>query len=831
MTGNTTSSVSGRISHHFDWHGPCISYDTACSTGLVAILGAVNSLRAGECNMALAGAVNLLLGPTSSYWLNAIQALAPDGRSKAFGAAANGFGRGEGGGAVLLKRLSDAQKDGNRIHAVILGGAVGADGASRSFSTPNSAGQRSVLRRALTNAGVDQEQVGFVEAHGTGTALGDPIEIESTAAVYGDKRATPLRVGSIKSNIGHLEAAAGMASFIKAVCSVRYGILHKSLHCEALNPHLDWESLPIQVNTETCPWPEGYARRIAGVSSFGISGTLAHLLVAEPPEEQTPQDYVPLPLKSRVLVLSATRSEKLPELASRSADRLITGETWGQMCDAAANGRPHMTDRLAVCADSAEEALALLQSFPRGEPSPDSVTGQKGDEPAPALFVFSGQGSQRPGMGRDVYETFPECREALDSCEALAAPLLGHSLLEVMFAENDSRLHETQVTLPAIFSYQFALAALLRARNVQPAAVLGYGLGEYAAAVYAGVFDVDTALPLVVHCGKLLVSEMQEKGALSVVRGTEEDVRPILAALPDISLAAVNSPNSVTIAGKYDAVLQAMDALQKKGLVCEREPIAYAFHCPQIEPVLEPFAKLLRLQSYKAPQVPYLSGKTGKYRTGDQGWAEYFVQQMREPVLFAKALASAEKTIVLELGAAPILASCGQQCIPHAQWLSLHAGHDNQRALAQALAKLFSSGHDLNWNWLAAKPWKPEAAPDTAFSRTVLEPTTLRSDQEKPKQTAPSHNLPSTGPVGVTESTRLEVAPVLPAPSIVPPGQQFLPTIEAAACGSDKQDATASTNSVATTPAMHATIIELGKMQCDMLRELCTLQNSVIRKH
>ncbi len=727
LTGNMHSALAGRISYFFNWHGPCISYETACSTSLVAVMGAVAALRAKECSMALAGAANLLLGPTPSRWLNAMHALAPDGRSKAFGADADGFGRGEGGGVLVLKRLSDAKRDGNRIHALILGGAVGSDGQSRTFTSPSGIGQRAVITRALANAGVSPEEVGFVETHGTGTPLGDPIEVESLHEVYG-KRETPLLIGSVKSNVGHLEAAAGMAALIKTICAVRHGVVHKSLHCERLNPLLDWDTLPIRVARESTDWPVGYARRVAGVSSFAIAGTLAHILVAEAPEALPARESDALsslalqPVSSRVLLLSASSPVGLDALVGECATRLEKGEAWPQMCDAAANGRPHFSERLALVAADGAEAAAALRVLQGGKTRRNVVRGKSPKTPLPLTFLFSGQGSQQGGMGKDLYAAFPVFREVLDACEAQVAPRLGHSLLEVMFAPDDARLHDTRVTQPAIFSHQVALAELLRQRGIRPGAVLGHSIGEYAAAVTAGIMDRQTGLAIVLQRGELAAG-ISVKGAMAAVLAGEEATRAVLTPFPEVSIAAINGPDTVTLAGPEKAMSEAVKALRECGIESRPMPVSQAFHCSLIKPALAPFAEFLRGQRFTTSGIPFLSTCTASFLDVQEDWPAYFTRQMCEPVQFFKALnACTPPQIFLEIGAGPTLSAYGRQCHSDGVWLFAQNGEDGQKPLAQALAKLYTLGYAQDWKWLSSWPWKPEAAPGTMFCRERLLP-------------------------------------------------------------------------------------------------------------
>jgi len=778
LTGNMHSALAGRISHFHDWHGPSLSFETACSTALAAVMAAVTSLRSGECSLALAGGVNLLLGPTPSHWLNSMHSLAADGRCKAFGAGADGFGRGEGGGAVILQRLADARRAGNRIHALILGGAVGSDGKSGSFTAPNGKGQRLVMTRALADAGVAPAEVAFVETHGTGTPLGDPIEAESLAQVYGP-REEKLLIGSVKSNIGHLEGASGIAALIKAVLAVRDGRIPKTLHSEPPNPLLDWDSLPIKPNRHTLAWPAVYERRIAAIDSFAIAGTLVHLLVAEfvpPPRPENDQRTTAAP---QILTLSARSREDLQVMADDCLRRLEEGNPLAEMCLACALARPHEEERLALTAADAAEAIQGLQAFRAGKSQRNLVCGRRQSGPPPVLFLFSGQGSQLATMGRELYAAFPSFRQTLDRCEEVAAPRLGASLRDILFAADEPRLHQTRFTQPAIYAHQAALADLCRELGIGPAAVLGHSIGEYAAAYAAGVFTLETGLEITLKRGEL-VSGITTAGGMAAVLAGETDVLPTLDALPGVSVAAVNGDATVTIAGVLKEVEEACLRLREQGLESRPLPVSHAFHCPLVEPLLDDFRAFLRRFDFRKPAVPFLSACRGAYLPAETDWPDYFCAQTRQPVRFADAVKRAETATFLELGAQPTLTAYGRQIRGDATWLFTQNGALGLRPLAQALARLYVAGYPIGRGWPFSGEWRPEAAPRYRFRREQLLPPPWAAEPQDQ--------------------------------AVPPPPETFLAPPPAIRTLADRED-----------PA-----VQLAIMQCDIFRQVCAMQNSLL---
>jgi len=508
-TGNCLNAVAGRLSYTLGLLGPSMIVDTACSSSLVAIHLACQSLRSQECNLALAGGVNLILSPVSTIATSRARMLAPDGRCKTFDAAADGFARGEGCGVVVLKRLSDAIAHGDNILALIRGSAVNQDGASSGLTVPNGPAQQALIRHALAGAGVEPGQVSYVEAHGTGTSLGDPIEVESLAAVLGRGRSKdqPLIIGSAKTNIGHLESAAGVAGLIKLVLALQHQEIPPHLHLKNPNPYIPWAELPVVIPTQLTPWPSPNGPRIAGLSGFGVSGTNAHLVVEEAPVRQTEPVEVERPL--HLLSLSAKSEGALQELASRFETYLTAHPSLNvaDVCFTANTGRSLFAHRLGLVANSAAQLYHQLAAFTAGHNRAGVLKGQVKDSRRPKVaFLFTGEGSQYVGMGRQLYDTQPTFRQALERCDAILRPYLEQPLLSVLYpaAGENSPLDQTAYTQSALFALEYALSELWRSWGITPTAVLGHSVGEYVAACVAGVFSLEDGLKLVAERSRLM---------------------------------------------------------------------------------------------------------------------------------------------------------------------------------------------------------------------------------------------------------------------------------------------------------------------------------------
>ncbi|MFM7584243.1 MAG: type I polyketide synthase, partial [Caldilinea sp.] len=568
VTNSGHSIAAGRLAYTLGLQGPTLAVDTACSSSLVAVHLACQSLRNGECDLALAGGVNLMLTPFSHIALSQMQALSPDGRCKTFDAAADGYGRGEGGAVVLLKRLGDAQRDGDAVLAVVKGSAVNHDGHSSGLTVPNKRAQEKLLRQALATAQVTPEQVSYIEAHGTGTALGDPIEIRALGAVFGAVRERPLWVGSVKTNIGHLEFAAGVAGLMKLVMVLRQGLIPPHLHLRTPNPHIEWGALPVRVPAAVEAWPAGVPR-IGGVSSFGFSGTNAHVVVegaaVQPghPEAEQPAERL-----QQLFTLSA-RDDAALAAYIRSYVDFLSGHPeldLGDLSYTSHLGRSHFSHRLSVVAGSVVEMREKLVAASRGEQETGRgvVTAQQ--ETPQVAFLFTGQGAQYSGMGRELYETQPLFRESIDRCAALLAGQLESPLLEVLGYTGEAQsIDRTENTQPALFVLEYALAQLWRSWGVEPEILLGHSVGELAAACVAGVFSLEDGLTLVAARGRLMGALPQEGEMLSL-QAPESRVREAIAPYEDeVSIAAINGPASVVISGRRAAVLAVGESLAAEG--------------------------------------------------------------------------------------------------------------------------------------------------------------------------------------------------------------------------------------------------------------------------
>ena len=708
-TGNAMSVAAGRLSYVLGLQGPCLSIDTACSSSLVTVHLACQSLRNGEIDLALAGGVNLLLSPVSMYILAQTQALAPDGRCKTFDARANGFVRAEGCGMLVLKRLSDAQRDGDHIWALVRGSAVNQDGHSTGLTAPNELSQENLLRQALDNARISPAQVSYIEAHGTGTSLGDPIEVEALKAVLGQPRpdGSICALGSVKTNLGHMESASGVAGIIKVVLSLQHETIPRHLHFRSLNPMISLQGTRLVIASEEMPWRSSNTPRIAGVSSFGLSGTNAHVLLEEAPQTFSASSEVERPL--HILTLSARSSEALRDQVAQFAQYLSTHpqQSLGDICHSSNAGRTHFAHRLAVTAASTEGLRQDLCAW-LGGLAPSNCTEasvEAGIRRPKVGFLFTGQGSQYAGMGRQLYETQPVFRDTLNQCAELVGPLLNRPLLSVLYPEpgQPSSIDETAYTQPALFALEYALFQLWRSWGLEPDAVLGHSVGEYVAACVAGVFGLKDGLKLIAERGRLMQALPQD-GAMVAVR--TDEARVLAAIKPhasSVSIAAINGPDRIVIAGERWAVKAVTAALAAQGIETKQLLVSHAFHSPLMDPILSAFEGVAENVEMSAPRIALISNVSGSQLGGEIATPSYWRRQVREPVRFAEGMAAMVAKgcgIFVEIGPHPILLGMGADCVPEGTglWLpSLRKGKEDWRVLLESLGHLYMRDFGVDW--------------------------------------------------------------------------------------------------------------------------------------
>ncbi len=726
-SGNAHSVAAGRISYFLGLHGPALSIDTACSSSLVALHLACGSLRKGEVRVALAAGVNVMCTPETTIALSKAHMLAPDGRCKTFSADADGFARGEGCGVVVLKRLSDAIADDDPIVALIRGTAVNQDGRSSGLTVPNGPAQEAVIRAALADAGVSPADIGYVEAHGTGTTLGDPIEVRALAGALGAGRPAdePLLVGSVKTNMGHLESAAGIAGLIKVILSLQHERIPPHLHFTAPSPHIQWAEYPVKVAAVGQAWPRGARRRLAGVSSFGFSGTNAHAIVEEAPAliEAASSDAAPPGLASldappsrplHCLPLSARSETALRAIAGRWSDVLASPDapSLGDACHTAGAGRSHFGERIAVVAANAADAQRALRVFANGDADPAVHRGTAAPGATPeVVFLFTGQGAQYPGMSAALYGTSPVFREVIDTCDALlGADNAGRTLKAVLFekqtdsADNAHVIHETRWTQPALFAVEYGLAQLWRSWGIEPAAVIGHSAGEYVAACVAGVFTLEEGIRLIAERGRLMQA-LPPGGAMAALFAPVAEIAAEIASMADrVAIAAINAPDSVVISGDADAVDVLLARLALRNVEGHRLFVSLAGHSPLVEPALDAMEACARAVTMRAPRIPVAWNLTGgALPTGIAPDAMYWRRQLREAVRFADGIATLHRDgyrVFLEVGPHPTLIALAQRSLPEGESLfltSLRRGKDDWQELLASLAELYVRGAPVDW--------------------------------------------------------------------------------------------------------------------------------------
>ncbi len=720
-TGTGNCIAANRISYLFDFKGPSLAVDTACSSSSVAIHLACQSLWTGESEMAVAGGVNVLLLPTVTAGFSKGGFMSPEGRCKSFDASADGYVRSEGSGMVVLKPLREAIADKDPIYAVIRGSAINQDGFSQGMAAPNAQAQAAVLKAAYEQARVNPADVRYVEAHGTGTKLGDPVEAQALGAVLAEGRKDACVIGSVKTNIGHTETAAGVAGVIKAALMLKHGEIPPSLHFHRANPAIDFEALKLRVETGIEPLSVGSIPTYIGVNSFGFGGTNAHAVLSNfHIGEDLVEQGDSVDDSAQLFAVSAKSEKALKALVERYKALLQEQPQidLGALCTAVGARRSHFSYRLAFVAKSVAQLQEKIRSWLIEEGAKGAANnGKTADGVA---FLFTGQGSQYVGMGRELDRTQPVFREALNQC-AWILEQYGVPLLEVIF-EGDLDIDRTVYTQPVLFSFEYALSQLWISWGVCPSVVLGHSLGEYVAACLAGVFSLEDALKLVAARGRLMQALPSGGAMVSVMASVKECVA---LAGETVSIAAVNGPQSTVLSGEEKAVSQIIQQLEQQNIKCKPLTVSHAFHSALMEPMLEDFREVASSIAFHEPQLPLISMLTGEVAAAEIATADYWVRHVRSPVLFLNAintLNQREERTFLEIGAKPILLGMGRACLPNANdisWLpSLRPSQPDKVEMLTSLAALYMQGAAIDWANVAPNAKRTEISlPTYPFQR------------------------------------------------------------------------------------------------------------------
>ncbi|MGB1223392.1 MAG: type I polyketide synthase, partial [Mycobacterium sp.] len=792
--GTSNAAAAGRISYRLGLQGPAVAVDTACSSSLVAIHQACQALQLGECDLALAGGANVLLTPATMITFSSAQMLAPDGRCKTFDAAADGYVRGEGCGVIVVKRLEDALRDGDRIRAVIRGSAINQDGASGGLTVPNGVAQQRVIADALNRAHLEPSDVGYLEAHGTGTSLGDPIEAQAAGAAFGEGRevSQPLLIGSAKTNIGHLEAAAGIAGVIKVILSLEHETLPKHLHFETPSPHIPWDRLAVEVVQETIPWERGARPRIAGVSSFGFAGTNAHVILEEAPvapEQAAQRTAASLPAGAAQQPDVAAGAAQQPDVAAGAAQRFSVlplsartpaalvqladqYRTWlsahpeaslADACFTAGTGRAHLEHRAALVVNSRESAIELLGALADDRPVPGLVRGESYAPPKTA-WLFTGQGSQYPGMARELFDTEPVFAETVNRCAAAVADILEEPLLEVIFdtdsPDGSEALQQTSYAQPALFAVEMGLARLWQSWGLEPDVVLGHSVGQYTAACVAGVFSLEDGALLMAERGRLFGS-LPAGGRMVAVFTAADRVESLTDQFPSLSVAAYNGANTV-LSGPAKDLEAAVAIFAADGVRCDWLNTSHAFHSALLDPILDEFESYADRFDFSTPQRILIDNRTGAAlgRSAKLDGA-YWRRHARQPVEFAKSvrtLAELKCALLLEIGPRPVLTAAALGAWPDRGTAprviaSLRRTSADHRQITEAVADAYVLGHLPEFATFRQPHAQKLDLPTYPFEHRQY---SFRDNQDPDRQKAPQHLAARTKAVRLLEDGRIE---------------------------------------------------------------------------
>jgi acyl transferase domain-containing protein/aryl carrier-like protein len=709
-TGSSHSIAANRLSYVYNFRGPSVALDAACSSSLVAVHLACQSLRLGECQAALAGGVSLMLSPEWSIILSQLGILSANGRCKTFDASADGYVRGEGCGLVLLKRLSDALRDNDNILALIRGSAVNQDGLSNGLTAPNGPVQQEVIRQALKNANVSPTQISYVETQGTGTLLGDSIEVNSIKAVLMPSRSPsqPCWIGSVKTNIGHLEAASGIASLLKVILSMQHEAIPPHLNLCNLNPYISIQDELLLIPKKLTPWQSEEKSYFAGINTFGFGGTNCHLILENAPTTNVVSNEFERPLS--LITLSAKSEEALKKLAQLYEVYLQSNSevSLDDICFTSNIGRVHFEHRLAVVANTTAKLDRCLKDFISGKKTNRLISGKVSKRRQPKVaFLFTGQGSQYVGMGRQLYSTQPTFRQALNYCDEILRSYTGESLLKALYGEPGQTvsLDQTAYAQPsALFSLEYSLTQLWLSWGVEPQVVMGHGVGEYIAACVAGVLSLEEGLRLMSKYG-CLIQSLSANGEMATVFADEVSIQAVLAQEKQkVSIAALNGPQNTVIAGDQQVIEKVCAALKAVGIKTKKLKTSYAFHSPLMEPILAEFREMAASVSYAVPKIKLISNVTGKPLTSEAITDEYWCNHLSQTVRFADGMQTLYEQgyeVFVEVGPRSILLEIGRQCLPRGVgiWLpSLRRGREDWQQMLESLGHLYVQGIPVNWS-------------------------------------------------------------------------------------------------------------------------------------